>query len=233
MEVTREQIREMDRRAIEDFGIPGIILMENAGRAVAEETWRLAGSDPSARIVVLCGKGNNGGDGYVVARHLFNRGMNPTVFVFSRLDDISGDAAINLTIILKMGLKIETVASENDLGEVQATVASADVLVDALLGTGISGEVRGLMRSAIEMINRAGKPVVTVDIPSGLNANTGEILGACVKADVTVTFAAPKIGLARGSGPEHAGRVVTAEISIPRQVLEEAPGQENSFEPES
>ena len=233
MQVTREQIREMDRRAIEDFGIPGIILMENAGRAVAQETWRLAGSDSSARIMVLCGKGNNGGDGYVAARHLFNRGMDPTLFVFSRLDEISGDAAINLAIILRMGLKIETVASENDLGQAQAAVASADVLVDALLGTGISGEVRGPMRSVIEMINRAGKPVVAVDIPSGLDANTGEILGTCVEADVTVTFAAPKIGLARGSGPDHAGLVVTAEISIPRQVLEEAQGQRTSFEPES
>jgi len=219
MEVTGEQMREIDRRAIEDFGIPGIILMENAGRAVAEETWRLAGADPSARVVVLCGKGNNGGDGYVAARHLFNRGMDPAVFVFSPLDDISGDAATNLTIILKMGLKIGEVASEDGLDKAQAAVSSAHVLVDALLGTGISGEVRGLMRSAIEMINRAGKRVVAVDVPSGLDADTGEILGACAKADVTVTFAAPKIGLARGSGPRHAGRIVTAEISIPRQVL--------------
>jgi len=210
----------MDRRAIEDFGIPGIILMENAGRAAAEETWRLAGSDPSARVVVLCGKGNNGGDGYVVARHLFNRGMNPTVLVFSPLGEISGDAAINLAIILKMDLQIEEVASEDDLDKAQAPVSSADVLVDALLGTGVSGEVRGPLRSAIEMINRARKRVVSVDIPSGLDANTGEILGACVKADVTVTFAAAKIGLSRGSGPERAGPVVTAEISIPRQVFE-------------
>lgn len=221
MQVTREQIREMDRRAIEDFGIPGMILMENAGRAVADETWQLAGQAPRARVAILCGKGSNGGDGYVVARHLFNRGMNPAVIVFARLTDISGDAAINLAIIRKMRLNVDEVTSDDDLRKVEAAVSSADVLVDALLGTGLAGEVRGPMRSGIDIINGSGKAVVSVDIPSGLDANTGEALGACVTADVTVTFAAPKIGFGRGDGPAHTGRVVTAEISIPRQVLEE------------
>jgi hydroxyethylthiazole kinase-like uncharacterized protein yjeF len=221
MQVTREQVREMDRRAIEDFGIPGIILMENAGRAVADETWQLAGQDPRARVAILCGKGNNGGDGYVVARHLFNRGMNPAVIVFASLGDISGDAAVNLAIIRKMGLSVDEVTSDDDLRKVEAAVSSADVLVDALLGTGLAGAVRGLMRSAIDIINGSGKAAVSVDIPSGLDANTGEALGACVTADVTVTFVAPKIGFERDDGPAHTGRVVTAEISIPRQVLEE------------
>jgi hydroxyethylthiazole kinase-like uncharacterized protein yjeF len=223
MEVTREEMREMDRRAIEEFGIPGVILMENAGLAAAEEVWKLAGCSPAATVSLLCGKGNNGGDGYVTARHLYNRGMDPRVFVFAPLDEISGDAAINLGIIRRMGLKVEEVTSQNDLPEVERAIVSADVVVDALLGTGVSGEVRGLIRSGIEIINRGPRRVVSVDIPSGLDANTGEILGVCVKADVTVTFAARKTGLGRRNGPERAGRVVVAEISIPRQVMRQSP----------
>jgi hydroxyethylthiazole kinase-like uncharacterized protein yjeF len=221
MQVTREQVREMDRRAIEDFGIPGVILMENAGRAVAEETWKLAEQDPRARVAILCGKGNNGGDGYVVARHLFNRGMDPAVIVFARPADVSGAAAVNLAIIRKMGLAVEEVTSDDDLCKIEAAVSAADVLVDALLGTGLAGDVRGPIRRAIDNNNGSGKAVVAVDIPSGLDANTGQVLGACVAADVTVTFVAPKIGFERGDAPVHVGTIVTAEISIPRQVLEE------------
>ncbi|NQT21366.1 MAG: NAD(P)H-hydrate epimerase [Planctomycetes bacterium] len=224
MQVTREQVREMDRRAIEDFGIPGVILMENAGRAVAEETWKLAEQNPHARVAILCGKGNNGGDGYVVARHLFNRGMDPAVIMFARPADVSGDAAVNLAIIRKMGLAVEEVTSDDDLCKIEAAVSAADVLVDALLGTGLAGDVRGPIRRAIEIINGSGKAVVAVDIPSGLDANTGQVLGACVATDVTVTFVAPKIGFERADAPAHVGTIVTAEISIPRQVLEEKDG---------
>ena len=227
MELTREEVRELDRRAIEEFGIPGIILMENAGRAVADEVQSLAAKGAAgqraaglrARVAVLCGKGNNGGDGFVAARHLFNRGLQPAVALFARFDEIAGDAAVNLAIIRRMGLAPIEVTSEAGLPAVREMVAEAGVVVDALLGTGASGEVRGLIRSGIEIINRSGKPVVAVDIPSGLDANTGEVLGVCVTAGVTVTFVAPKAGFTRGQAPCHTGRVVVAEIGIPRQII--------------
>lgn len=215
MELTREQVRELDRRAIEDFGIPGIILMENAGRAAAEQLLAL---QPKC-VAIFCGKGNNGGDGYVIARHLFNNAITPHVLVFARLDEISGDAAVNLAIIRKMQLCISEITSPGQLAAAQQAALDADVIVDALLGTGISGEVRGLIRSGIEIINRAGRYVLAVDIPSGLDANSGDVLGVCVRADATVTFVAHKTGFARGRGPEFTGRVAVAEISIPRQLL--------------
>ena len=217
MELTREQVRELDRRAIEEFGIPGIILMENAGRAAALEVLNLAG--PAGRVAILCGKGNNGGDGYVVARHLHNQGLEPHVFVFGRLDEIAGDAATNLSIIRRMNLFVTQVVTDDDLPKVEAMAGASDVVVDALLGTGAAGEPRGLIRRGIEVINRSGKAVVAIDIPSGLDANSGEALGPCVRADVTVTFVAAKAGFSRGQGPSCVGRVVTAEISIPRQLL--------------
>ena len=227
MELTREQIRELDRRAIHEFGIPGPILMENAGRAVADEVARLHSTSTAAgEIAILCGKGNNGGDGCVAARHLFNRGITPAVFVFARLDDICGDADVNLEIIEKMGMEVFEVTTERGVLLAEEATSRAAVIVDALLGTGATGEVHGLIRSGIEVINRAkaaagpGRVVVAVDLPSGLDANTGEVLGACVKADVTVTFVAPKVGFNKAQGPQHTGRVVTAEISIPRGLLE-------------
>jgi len=222
MELTREQVREMDRKAIEEYGIQGIILMENAGIAVANEVWRTVNAKPSAKVVVLSGKGNNGGDGYVATRHLFNRGLNPVAFVFASFDEIRGDAAANLAIIRKMGINTREIKNESDMPAVEDALKQADVIVDALLGTGLAGEVRGLPRAAIELINDAGGAVVSVDIASGLDANSGHILGACVDADVTVTFVAAKTGFSRGAGPQQTGRVSVAEISIPRQVVEAA-----------
>jgi len=226
MELTREQVREMDRKAIEEFGIPGVILMENAGIAVTKEVLRAAEAQPAAKIVVLCGKGNNGGDGYVVARHLFNRGLNPAVFVFASFDEIRGDAAVNLAIIRKMGVDVREIIDESGMPAVEDAIRRAGVIVDALLGTGLAGEVRGLLRTVIEHINNnSGAEVVAVDIPSGLDANSGRILGVCVKAGVTVTFVAAKTGFSRGAGPQYTGRVSVAEISIPRQIVEAAQQQ--------
>jgi len=225
MELTREQVREMDRRAIEEFGIPGIILMENAGRAAALEAWSFLGGDRTALAVIVCGKGNNGGDGCVVARHLHNRGLDPRVFVLGPFAEIVGDAALNLGIVRRMGIAVTEVPpapevpDESGLPALAQALAEADVVIDAILGTGLAGEVRGLARKAIDAINAAGRPVIAIDIPSGLDANSGAVLGACVKADVTVTFVAPKTGFTRGRGPEMTGRLITAEIGIPRQVL--------------
>jgi len=216
---TREEMREMDRRAIEDYGIPGMVLMENAGRATAEEVRKMLPAPGDGTVVILCGKGNNGGDGLVVARHLHNHGVEVQTFVAFRMDDVTeaqGDAATNLRIVVNMKLPISELVSAADLPD----LTQADVIVDALLGTGLSGDVREPLRGIIEAINASGVPVVAVDIPSGLCANTGAMLGAAVRAKKTVTFACPKKGFQLADGPNCVGEVVVAEISIPRELVE-------------
>ncbi len=212
--VTREQIREVDRIAIEDYAMPGVILMENAGRGAADVALEMLGGQENAHVAVVCGRGNNGGDGFVVARHLHNHGLAVTVHLCSPRDKIGGDALVNLQIAEKMRLDIrQSAPGESDF-------SGSDLIVDALLGTGLSGEVREPYASAIQVINAAGKPVLAIDIPSGLDANTGEILGCCVRADRTATFALPKTGFTRNRGPEMTGQVTVVDIGVPRSILE-------------
>ena len=211
---TREEIREIDRAAIEDYGLPGVVLMENAGRGAAACALEMLAGKPGARVAVVCGSGNNGGDGFVVARHLHNQGCSVAVFLVAQRDKIAGDARVNLDVIVRMKL---------DVREVEPSALDflgADLVVDALLGTGLNGDVREPYLSAIRAINAARKPVLAIDIPSGLDANTGQVLGDCVRAARTVTFALPKIGFTRGRGPEVAGQVAVVPIGVPRELLE-------------
>lgn len=212
--VTAAEMREIDRRAIEDYGIPGVALMENAGRGAAHTALQMLGPKRLARVAIVCGSGNNGGDGYVIARHLHNAGHAVTVWLLAPRDRITGDAAINLHIIEKMRLDIRPALPG------QLTFGDADLIVDAMLGTGLSGEVREPFASAIDAINAAGKPVLAVDIPSGLNSDTGEVLGRCIRATRTATFALPKLGFARAAGPQMTGPVDVVDIGIPRKLLE-------------
>ncbi|MFO7957423.1 MAG: NAD(P)H-hydrate epimerase [Candidatus Brocadiia bacterium] len=226
--VTRQQIRELDRIAIEDYGIPGLILMENAGRACAETACEMLGDAEGGSVALLCGRGNNGGDGFVVARHLANRGVRVTVILLAQAEDVldrGGETAINLRIIRRMGLRMEEVDCREAAAEAVAAHAGADLLVDALLGTGISGEVREPFRAAIEALNESGAPVLAVDVPSGLDCDTGEPMGVAVRAARTVTFAVNKIGLTRPAAARWTGQVRVAEISIPRAVIEEKAAQ--------
>ncbi len=221
--VNREQIRELDRIAIEEYDVPGVILMENAGRACAEEARRMLEGEGADRCVaVLCGRGNNGGDGFVVARHLANAGADVTVLLLAgaaRVLERGGETAINLRIIRKMGLRIEELETPDAVARAVRAHAGADLLVDALLGTGLSGPVREPFRAAIEALNRHGAPVLAVDIPSGLDCDTGEPLGIAVRAARTVTFAVNKLGLSRPAAGSWAGTVTVAEISIPRVAI--------------
>ncbi len=210
---TREEIREADRVAIEEYGVPGVVLMENAGRGAAQVALEMLGGKAGARAAIVCGSGNNGGDGFVVARHLHNAGVAVVVHLLCPRDKIAGDALVNLTIIEKMALDVrETTAARLDL-------SGADLVVDALLGTGLSGEVREPYLSAIRAVNIAGRPVLAIDIPSGLDANTGAVLGECVRATRTATFALPKVGFTRGSGPQVTGPVTVIDIGMPKEVL--------------
>lgn len=206
----------MDAAAMDKYGIPGVILMENAGVAVADAVSKMLACCPCARVLIVCGKGNNGGDGLVAARHLQNRGADVHVALLASGSDLTGDAAINFRIASGMGVPL----TENADGPaVRALLARADIVVDAILGTGTSGEVRGVAREAIEAINARGARVVAADIPSGIHADTGAVLGAAVQAQATVTFGLPKLGLVQYPGRAHCGELRVADISLPRALL--------------
>lgn len=215
---TAEQMREFDRRASEEFGVPSIVLMENAGRSVFEAVRDALGDLADMRVTIVAGRGNNGGDGFVVARHLREAGTRVSVFLLGSPEEVKGDARTNLDMLLESGVAVTSVKSSDDI-----TVALSDghAVVDAVFGTGLRGEVTGLPADVIRAINAAGKPVVAVDIPSGMDADTGEILGVCVDADCTVTFALPKIGLLTYPGAACVGDLTVADIGIPKCLYEE------------
>ncbi len=227
---TREEMRELDRKAIVEYLIPGIILMENAGRNVAGEAmsllWHVRPPRTEVRpgvrkAAILCGKGNNGGDGYVIARHLHNSGISVTVFVVAKISGIlkEGDAAVNLQILLQMKISVQELPDIAAIKNLAKELSGYDVIIDALFGTGLSGEVREPFKTLINAANDSRKPIISVDIPSGLDANTGKVLGAAIKATKTVTFAVSKKGFYLNEGPAHTGDVIVTDISIPRELI--------------
>jgi NAD(P)H-hydrate epimerase len=210
--LTREQVRALDRRAIEDFGIPGVVLMENAGCGAAEVLVKLGIHGP---VVMCCGKGYNGGDGMVIARHLANLGVPVKVLLFCRPEELSGDAAINYHAVARMNLPLAMFAGESlDLAALERELATAEWVVDALFGTGLSGPIRAPLDGVIDVVNRSPVRVLAVDIPSGLECNTGLPLGPTVRAHHTVTFAAQKVGFANPSARSWLGLVHLVEIGI-------------------
>lgn len=216
---TAAEMRQIDQNTIQDYGIPGIVLMENAGLEVMRRIVQVLGDVKDKKICIFTGKGNNGGDGYVAARHLFNKGAKVKVFLFAAKTEVSGDAAINLNIAGRMNIDIMEVSGSRDWDKIKIAVAFADCLVDALLGTGFQGEISGAMAQAIQIINDSAKPTIAVDIPSGVDANTGQIRGQAVKADDTVTFGLPKPGLLLYPGAAHVGRLTVADIGLPSKLL--------------
>ncbi|MFC1706340.1 NAD(P)H-hydrate epimerase [Planctomycetota bacterium] len=218
---TRAEMRELDRRATDEFGIPGLILMENAGRGAARVAQEMLNSKRSG-VIVFCGPGNNGGDGFVIARHLHNMGHDVRCYFAGALcDGAKGtDAEVNVGICHRMGIPILQHAVPMDRDEMARAVGWADLLVDALLGTGLRGEVRHPYSTLISFLNVRSAPILSVDVPSGLDADTGEILGKCVRATRTVTFGAPKVGFTRALGPRMTGEVRVIDISLPRSLLE-------------
>lgn len=217
--VTASQMRQLDRRATEEYGIPSLLLMEHAGLQAVLELERAFPHLARSRVAVVCGKGNNGGDGLVVARHLFDRGITVEVFLLARQTEINGDARTNLEIIRKLGAPIYEVTTSQELEAIRGAIERADVVVDAILGTGTTGPAKGLFEEAIELLNRFGKPIVALDIPSGLNSDEGVIPGPSINAVLTVTFGLPKRCLILYPAASCAGRVVTVDIGLPRQLL--------------
>jgi ADP-dependent NAD(P)H-hydrate dehydratase / NAD(P)H-hydrate epimerase len=221
--LTAAETREVDRLTTERYGVPSLTLMENAGRGVAEF---IRGQFPSfarRRIFVLCGKGNNGGDGFVVARHLLQMGAKPVVYLFSGEQELRGEAAANLNRWKQAGGEVVAITDLSAIDSVLFDFPASSIIVDALFGTGVRGPVEGLLGRAIEAINarEPGIPVIAVDIPSGLNADTGEAAGAAVHADFTVTFTAPKLGFFFGAAVDYQGQLVVREIGSPAELIEE------------
>lgn len=219
--VTAAEMRQIDQDTIEGIGIPGIVLMETAGSAIVRAIKR---HYPTCqRIGIFAGKGNNGGDGIVIARQLAHVGHDVHIFLVSPPDSFTGEAHINLQIAKRLGLQIEEILTDTgfyDTGDVPTTLASCELLVDAIFGTGLRGAVRSPTASIINAINSLPIPVLSVDLPSGLDADTGHPLGTCLQADRTVTIGLPKRGLLMHPGAELAGNLEVVDIGFPEQVVD-------------
>ncbi|MBE7415532.1 MAG: NAD(P)H-hydrate dehydratase [Deltaproteobacteria bacterium] len=213
-----ETIRKVDKAALERYGLTGLQLMENAGRGVAEIALKEAAP---GRVAIFAGRGNNGGDGYVAARHLRNSGRDAVVYSLCRIEELSGDAATNAWVWRKMGGEVREVLSSADLDSAASSIRHSAIIVDAIFGTGLKTEVSGIHASAIESINSLGKKTIAVDVPSGIDATTGNVLGSAVRADITATMAMPKLGLLLYPGRTYAGRVEVIDIGVPHELLED------------
>ncbi|MBL4635958.1 MAG: NAD(P)H-hydrate dehydratase [Kofleriaceae bacterium] len=216
------QMRAMDAETIAKVGIPGAVLMENAGRAVALAVRDLLPAEPTAesRVTVLCGSGNNGGDGFVAARVLQEEGVVCELFLVAGEPAIGGDASLFLNAFKRCGGTIRFLKSAADVDAARSEIEGSSVLVDAIFGTGLCRNIEGHLATLIECINQSPAMVVAVDLPSGLLADTGAILGVCVRADVTVTMAAVKVANVGAPGFAYNGHVEVAEIGIPRLRIE-------------
>ena len=213
-------MREADRFTIEDIGIPSLVLMENAGRQVVAAIEAAYEEQLAGRVAVLCGRGNNGGDGFVVARTLLQRGVDTSVFVIGSLGDIRGDARTNLDILGRLGVTVVEVADEQSWELHFSEISQCTLIVDAILGTGLRSPVSGMLETVIADVNASDIPIVAVDLPSGLSADTPHLIGDCISAAMTVTLAAPKLPLVLPPAEAHAGDVVIADIGIPYEVVE-------------
>lgn len=215
---TAARMRRLDRRAIDSFHMPGLLLMENAGRGAAEHiaqtARRLRVHGRSPGIIILCGKGNNGGDGMVIARHLHRQGFHVKVYLCAKPAEIAGDALTNLRILRKMRVAVKQLTSAAALSRAK-DLRGAAIIVDAIFGIGFTGAPRGLISDIITIVNAAPEYVISIDVPSGLDATSGIACGACVEADETLAMGLNKTGFFRNDGPAHTGRVRQIDIGLP------------------
>jgi len=224
--MSRDEVRAFDAWVINTLGIPGVVLMENAGRSCAELIReKLAGVTnptrcdavaPRRKVCIFCGTGNNGGDGYVIARHLLNSGFEVVVVLCGDRNKVKGDAKTNLDVLEKLGQTIEQLnLGDSDIPDQVKTFADgADMLVDGLFGTGLNGQLSDEYKHLIESINSEHCPILAVDIPSGLDCDAGEPLGAAIRASCTVTFVAVKKGFSSAKAVSYAGEIFIASIGV-------------------
>jgi NAD(P)H-hydrate epimerase len=218
------QMREADARTIQDIGIPSIVLMENAGRQVVAALESSYSDLLTRHVAVLCGRGSNGGDGFVVARTLYLRGVKVSVFVLASIADVRGDARMNLEILGRLGLTTVEIADGQAWELHFSEIVKCDLIIDAIFGTGLKTPLSGMLETIVADVNGCGIPVVSVDLPSGISADTPELIGDCIQAAMTVTLAAPKPPLVLPPGENCAGNVVIADIGIPAGVIEAVEG---------
>jgi len=223
--VSSIQMRKIEQTAIEELGIPSILLMENASIRLAEHCFRLIDEVKNPRVLIAAGAGNNGGDGMALARHLHVKGIETKVIYVGDENSAKGNAAVNLAIIRKFGIPInhctkEMIQGTDRLHEIEFDIKTCDLAVDAMLGTGLDRDVEGSYKYMIETINRYAKCVISVDIPSGVHSDSGQIMGCAVKAAETITFCCPKTGLYAYPGAEFTGKIHVEDISIPHSLID-------------
>ena len=218
--LTRAQVRDLDQRAIHEFGVPGVVLMENAGRGAAELLVRL--NPDRQRVLILCGPGNNGGDGFVIARHLENRGYDVDVLLFGSVERLTPDAAVNAQI-WQRSAALWTGEPDSPLDEdLRRVIAGAPGwIVDALFGTGLTRPLGPPFDEVVAAVNASARPVLAVDIPSGLDCDTGEPLGPTIRATHTATFVAPKAGFRNPNARQWLGEVHVLDIGAPKKLVDE------------
>jgi ADP-dependent NAD(P)H-hydrate dehydratase / NAD(P)H-hydrate epimerase len=217
--VTAKEMRELDRLTIEEYGVPGHVLMERAGAGATDALLEQFPHVRTSSVLVVAGKGNNGGDGFVVARLLKKQGVKCEVVLTAKKTDLKGDALQNLEAFLKLRGRVTEVTDLAQLDGVQKKIQRCHLIVDALLGTGLSAPVQGLLAGVIELINLSGVPVVAIDIPSGLDSDSGELLGTAIQAELTVTFAYPKFGLIGDPGASYVGKLAVVDIGIAEEAI--------------
>src|SRR5438876_8189552 len=218
------QMREADRRTVDDIGIPSLVLMENAGRQAVAAMEAMYSDLSDRQVAVLCGRGNNGGDGFVVARTLVQRGVDVSVFLIGRVAEVRGDARTNLEILGRLGLTVVEIADSQAWELHFSEIGDCTLIVDAIFGTGLNAPVTGLMETVVADVNASDIPVVAIDLPSGLSADSAEPIGDSIEASLTVTLAAPKLPLVLPPAETRAGDIVIADIGIPPEVLEAVNG---------
>ncbi len=216
--VTAAEIQAMDRATIHEFGLPGRVLMENAARGAVRGWIQFFGDPAHRRIGVLAGRGNNGGDGFVMARYLAQKGAEVTVFLLAAADQIAGDAAANLALLAPLGVPVIPVGDATAFNAQHDLLQRQDVWIDAIFGTGLNAEVRGVYGHAIDFLNTGSAPVFAVDIPSGLSADTGQVLGRAIRAAATATFGFAKVGHLLYPGAALTGRLFVVDIGIPPRI---------------
>jgi hydroxyethylthiazole kinase-like uncharacterized protein yjeF len=219
-----EQMREADRRTIEDVGIPSRVLMENAGRQVVAAIEASFEEALEGRVAVICGRGSNGGDGFVVARTLAQRGVDPLVVLLGSVADVRGDARANLEVLGRLGMTVVEVTDAQAWELHFSEISRCDLIVDAIFGTGFRGPIAGMLETVVADVNGSGIPVVAVDLPSGLSADSHEPQGDSIEASLTVTLAAPKIPLVLPPAERRAGDLVIADIGIPSEIIDSLDG---------
>ena len=213
--LTRAQVRETDRRSTEEYHIPGIVLMENAARAAADVACDMLDDNCVGEVLILCGGGNNGGDGLAVARHLHNRGSDVSLALTVDPGKYKGDALINWHIVSGMRLEWEPAEPR------KIASTSALLLIDAIFGTGLEQAPRDPFPAIVAAVEQSRVPVLAIDLPSGMDCDTGKPLGACIKATRTITFVAEKIGFANPAAKQYLGEVIVGSIGCPRELIDE------------